>query len=254
MRPFAPLGLFPTFVALLLLRAPAAAEDVTVFAAASLTDALREIAPAWEAATSHRVVFNFGGSNALARQIRAGAPADLFLSADEAQMDGLERDGLVVRGTRRNVLSNTLAVVARTDSPLRLSSARDLARPVVTRVALADPRAVPAGIYAKAWLEKAGVWVSVAPKVLPAENVRAALAAVDSGDADAGIVYATDARVSRRVAVAFTAPPGEAPVIAYPFALLKDAPSPAAAGSFLEHLAGPAAGEVFRRNGFVVRN
>jgi molybdate transport system substrate-binding protein len=230
------------------------AADVGVFAAASLTNALREIAPPWEKATGHRVVFNFGGSNTLVRQIRAGAPADLFLSADEAQMDTLEKDGLVVPGTRRSVLSNTLAVVVRADAPFRFTSAHDLAVPDVTRLALADPRAVPAGVYAKAWLEKAGVWASIAPKVLPAENVRAALAAVESGNADAGVVYATDARASRVVRVAFTAPPGEAPAISYPLALLRDAPSPAAARAFLEHLAGPEAATAFRRAGFVVRN
>ena len=229
----------------------AAASDVMVFAAASLTDALREIAPAWEKATGHRIVFNFAGSNALVRQIRAGAPADLFLSADEAQMDLLEKAALVVPGTRRSVLSNALVVVVRADARLPLSSARDLAGKDVRRLALADPRAVPAGVYAKEWLEKAGVWAAVSPKVLPAENVRAALAAVESGDADAGIVYATDARSSKKVAVAFTAPPPQAPAIAYPFALLKDAPSPAAARALLEYLAGPRAREVFRKAGFL---
>ncbi len=245
-----------SIVSLLILAAaarPLAAADVTVFAAASLTDALRQIAPAFEAATGHRVVFNFGGSNILARQILSGAPADLFLSADDAQMDALEKDRLVVPGTRRSVLSNELAVVVRADARLALSSARDLAGPPVKRLALADPRAVPAGVYATAWLEKAGVWTAIAPRVLPAENVRAALAAVESGDADAGVVYATDARASKKVRVAFTAPAGEAPAISYPFALLKDAPSPAAARAFLDYLSGPAAAAVFRKNGFVVR-
>lgn len=233
---------------------PLAAADVTVFAAASLADVLREVVPAWERATGNRVFFNFAGSNALARQIRAGAPADLFLPADEAQMDVLEKDGLLVPGTRRSLLSNALVAVVRTDSPLRLSSARDLAGPAVRRVALADPRGVPAGVYAKAWLENAGVWASVAPKVIPAENVRAALAAVESGDADAGVVYATDARTSRAVRVAFTAPPGEAPAISYPLALLRDAPALAAARALLEHLAGPSAAAAFRRAGFGVRH
>jgi molybdate transport system substrate-binding protein len=230
---------------------PLGAADVNVFAAASLTDALREIAPRWEQATGHRVVFNFGGSNTLARQIRAGAPADLFLSADEAQMDALEKEGLVVPGTRRSVLSNALVVVVRGDAPLRLSSARDLATPPVTRLALADPRAVPAGVYAKTWLEKAGVWAAVAPKVLPAENVRAALAAVESGNADAGVVYATDARASKKVAVAFIAPPGEAPAIAYPFALLRDAPVPEAARALLGQLVGAEGRAAFRAHGFL---
>ena len=244
----------PVMLAALLSSSVAAAADVTVFAAASLTDALRSIAPAWEKTTGHRVVFNFAGSNALARQIRAGAPADLFLSADDAQMDVLEKEGLVVPGTRRSILSNVLVVVTLAGAAPALSSARDLARPAVRRLALADPRGVPAGVYAKAWLGKTGVWTAVAPKVLPAENVRAALAAVESGDADAGIVFATDARASRRVAVAFAAPPGEAPAIEYPFALLKDAPSPAAARAFLDHLAGPAAADTFRKAGFLVGN
>jgi molybdate transport system substrate-binding protein len=230
---------------------PLRAADVTVFAAASLTDALREIAAPWEKATGHRVVFNFGGSNILVRQIRASAPADLFLSADEAQMDALEKDGLVVPGTRRSVLSNALAVVVRTDATFHLSSAHDLASSAVTRLALADPRAVPAGVYARAWLEKAGAWAAIAPKILPAENVRAALAAVESGNADAGVVYATDARASNKVAIAFIAPPGESPGIAYPFALLRDAPSPEAARAFLARLVGVQGRAAFRTRGFL---
>lgn len=239
------------FLAFTAASGPLAAADVTVFAAASLADVLREAAPAWERATGNPVLFNFAGSNALARQIRSGAPADLFLSADDAQMDTLEKAGLLVPGTRRTVLSNALVVVVRTDAPGTPASARDLAGAGVGRVALADPRGVPAGLYAKTWLERAGVWAAVAPKVIPAENVRAALAAVESGDADAGVVYATDARASRRVRVAFTAPPGEAPAISYPFALLKDAPAPVPARAFLDYLSGPAAAPAFRKSGFL---
>ena len=245
---------FPLLLTLVAAAGPLAAADVTVFAAASLTDALREIAPAWEKATGHRVVFNLAGSNVLARQIRAGAPADLFLSADEAQMDGLEKAGLVVSGTRRSVLSNALAVVVRRDTRLALMSASDLAGPAVRRIALADPRAVPAGLYAKAWLEKAGVWPRIEARVIPTENVRGALAAVASGDAEAGVVYRTDALSSKEVTVAFEAPSADTPAISYPFALLKDAPQEKAARAFLEHLTGAEAREVFRRNGFTVRN
>ncbi len=230
---------------------PLAAADVTVFAAASLADVLREVAGPWEAATGHRVLFNFAGSNSLARQIRAGAPADLFLSADDAQMDALEKDGLVVPGTRRTVLSNALVVVVRKDAAAAPGSAKALAGPGIRRIALADPRGVPAGVYAEAWLERAGVWRSLARRVIPAENVRAALAAVESGDADAGVVYATDARASRQVRVAFTIPPGDAPAISYPFALLKDGPAPGAARAFLEYLSGPAAAHAFRKSGFL---
>ena len=197
---------------------------VLVFAAASLTDALKEIAVSWEVAGGERVAFNFASSSTLAVQIREGAPADLFLSADEIQMDGLQKAGLIVPGTRRSVLSNTLVVVVPADSTLQIASGKDLAGANVRRLALAEPSSVPAGVYSKKFLERAGVWDAVAPKVVPTENVRATLAAVESGNVEAGIVYKTDAAISKKVRIAFEVPAARGPAISYPFALVRGAP------------------------------
>jgi molybdate transport system substrate-binding protein len=227
---------------------------VLVFAAASLTDALREIGSSSERSAGVAVTFNFGASSLLARQIREGAPADLFLSADEAQMDGLERAGLVAPGTRRSILSNALVVVVPEDSPLRIASERDLAGPGIATLALAEPTSVPVGVYSKKLLERAGIWEAVAPKVVPTENARATLAAVQSGNVDAGIVYRTDALVSKKVRIAFEVPPRAGPAISYPFALVKGAPREAAARRFLEYLGSPAARAVFARHGFLVKD
>lgn len=227
---------------------------VLVFAAASLTDALKEIAASWEIAGGESVVFNFAASSLLARQIREGAPADLFLSADEAQMDGLERAGLVVPGTRRSVLSNTLVAVVPKDSALKIASARDLAGKGVERIALAEPTSVPAGVYSKKFFERVGIWDALAPKVVPTENARATLAAVESGNVDAGIVYRTDAAISKHVRIAFEIPAAMGPAISYPFALVKGAPRETEAQRFLAYLGSPAARAVFRRYGFLVKD
>ncbi len=227
---------------------------ILVFAAASLTDALREIGASWERSAGVGVTFNFGASSLLARQIREGAPADLFLSADEAQTDGLEKAGLVEPGTRRSILSNTLAVVVPEDSPLKIASERDLAGPRIGTLALAEPTSVPVGVYSKGFLESAGIWNVVASKIVPTENARATLAAVESGNVDAGIVYRTDALVSKKVKIAFEVPPEAGPAISYPFAVVKGAPRVAAARRFLEHLRSPGARAVFARYGFLVKD
>jgi len=227
---------------------------VLVFAAASLTDALKEIAASWEIAGGESVVFNFAASSLLARQIREGAPADVFLSADEAQMDGLERAGFVVPGTRRSVLSNTLVAVVPKDSALRIASARDLAGKGVERLALAEPTSVPVGVYSKKFFERVGIWDALAPKVVPTENARATLAAVESGNVDAGIVYRTDAAISKHVRIAFEIPAAMGPAISYPFALVKGAPRETEARRFLAYLGSPAARAVFVRYGFLVKD
>ncbi|MCM3876898.1 MAG: molybdate ABC transporter substrate-binding protein [Thermoanaerobaculia bacterium] len=227
---------------------------ILVFAAASLTDALREIGSSWERSTGVGVTFNFGASSLLARQIREGAPADLFLSADEAQMDGLENAGLVEPGTRRSMLSNTLVIVVPEDSPLRIASERDLAGPRVSTLALAEPTSVPVGVYSKRFLEGAGVWKVVSSRIVPTESARATLAAVASGNVDAGIVYRTDALISRKVKIAFEIPAAAGPAIAYPFALVKGAPQETAARRFLEHLRSRTARTIFARHGFLVKD
>src|SRR5262245_32749725 len=244
----------PLFVALALLAGiTARAADVTVFAAASLTDSLKAIAADYEKQSGDRVVFNFGASSLLARQIEEGAPADIFFSADEAKMDGLEKKGLIAKDTRKSRLSNSLVIVVASENGVAIGSPKDLATPKVKRLALAEPRTVPAGIYAKEYLEKQNLWSGVQAKVVPTENVRAALAAVEAGNAEAGIVYKTDAAISKKVKVTYEVPTADAPAISYPMAVVKEAKQPVAARKFLEHLESEEAGRVFQKYGFSVR-
>lgn len=227
---------------------------VLVFAAASLTDALTAIGTAWEKSGGEKIAFNFASSSTLARQIREGAPADVFLSADEAQMDSLEKAGFLAPGTRRSILSNTLVIVVPADATTPPVSARDLTASNVQRIALGEPASVPAGVYSKKFFEGIGIWALVAPKVIPTESVRATLAAVESGNVDAGVVYRTDALTSKRVRIAFEVPVASGPAISYPFALVKGAPRAAAARKFLEYLSSRAARGVFVRYGFLVKD
>jgi molybdate transport system substrate-binding protein len=237
---------------LLLFALPLRAAEVRVFAAASLTDVLTEIAQQYEQMSGDRIVFNFGASSILARQIERGAPADLFLSADEEKMNELARQRLIVPHTRASVLSNTLVIVVPRRDGKTLSHARQLAEPGIASLALAEPSSVPAGIYAKQYLEKLGIWTTVAPKVIPTDNVRAALAAVASGNADAAIVYKTDARISKEVRVAVEISRAEGARISYPFALLAEAEQPRAARRFLAYLRSQASLTLFARYGFDV--
>jgi molybdate transport system substrate-binding protein len=239
--------------ALFALTLSAHAAEITVFAAASLTDSLKEIAAAYGKNSGDKIVFNFGASSTLARQIEAGAPADIFFSADEAQMDGLAKKGLIDPATRKSRLGNSLVVVIPNDSTLQIKSANDLTNASVKQIALADPKAVPAGVYAKAWLEKFQLWPAIEPKVVPTENVRAALAAVASANADAGVVYKTDAAISKNVKVAYEVPRDESPDISYPMALVKSPQQPEAARKFLNYLSAEEAGQVFARYGFLLR-
>jgi molybdate transport system substrate-binding protein len=241
----------PAILFALLLAACARGGELHVLAAASLTDAIREVARNWETQGGDRVVLSLAGSSTLARQIVEGAPADVFVSADEAKMDDLERRGLILAGTRRSILANTLVIVAAEGAPL--NDAGDLMSASVGRIAVADPRAVPAGIYARSFLQKQGLWSKVAGKVVPTENVRAALAAVEAGNADAAIVYRTDALVSRRVRIVFEVPRSAGPDISYPFAVVKASSRPTAARKFLDYLDSKAGREVFARHGFLLR-
>jgi molybdate transport system substrate-binding protein len=230
---------------------PMSAVEVRVFAAASLTDVLKEVARAYEKESGDKVVFNFAASNFLARQIEAGAPADIFFSADEAQMDLLEKKNLVATETRRNRLSNSLAIVVAADSAIAIGAARDLAKLEIKRIALADPAGVPAGIYAKQFLERQNLWSPLEKKIVPTENVRGALAAVESGNVEAAIVYRTDVAVSKKTKIAFEIPCSETPAIHYPVAILKDSTQSAAAKKFLDYLFSSAATALFQRYGFM---
>ncbi|GAA5481834.1 molybdate ABC transporter substrate-binding protein [Haloferula sargassicola] len=238
-------------VAFLLLPLISAAEEITVFAAASLTQVLQEAGEIYGRNTGDTVVFNFAGSNTLARQIEAGAPADVFLSADTRQMDRLALKKLIVEETRKSLLGNTLVVVTSPDGPA-IEAAGDLAGGAVRRLALGNPQAVPAGVYAKAWLESQHLWAALSSKVVPGENVRAALGFVESGNAEAGIVYKTDAAISDKVKVALEIPADEGPEIVYPVALLSDSRHAESARRFLKWLEGGAARVTFEKFGFTV--
>jgi molybdate transport system substrate-binding protein len=223
--------------------------EVGVWAAASLRDALAELAPSLEAASGAEIVLNLGSSTDLARQILAGAPADVFLSADPLEMDRLEAEGLVEPGTRRPLLTNQLVVVVPSEGD-SLSGVAQLAGPTVRRLSIGDPRTVPAGRYARKWLESEGIWSEVSARVLPAVDVRAALAAVESGTCEAGIVYLTDAARSGRVRVVHVVPIEEGPAIRYAAAVLAGRPRTREARALLACLSASPAGEVFRRHGF----
>lgn len=231
---------------------PVHAADLLVFAAASLTDALKEIRSLYEPQSSDRISFNFDGSGNLARQIAEGAPADIFISADEAKMDGLQQKSLIWEGSRTSLLSNTLVIVASADSPLAADSPEQLVDSRIERIALADPASVPAGVYAKAFLQKKGLWPTLAGKIVPLDNVRSTLAAVESGNADVGFVYKTDAAISPRVKVIYAVPSRDCPCITYPMARLKDSKNAVAAQRFLQFLETPQGAAVFEKYGFVV--
>lgn len=222
---------------------------VVVSAAASLTEALQQLAALYEQRTGEQVVLNLGASNTLARQIRSGARVDVFISADEAQMDAVA--GSVVPGTRVDLLSNQLAIAVPDDRPARFLSVEDLLAPAYRRVAIGDPAAVPAGVYAKAYLERAGLWSSIAPRIVPAGSVRLALAAVENGAADAAIVYRTDIATARRARQAFVLPVDQGPRIVYPAAALQGGSNPAGAKRWLDFLRSPDARAVFDRLGFI---
>jgi len=235
------------------LLAPAAiAVELNVSAAASLSDAMQDIAHAYEATSADRILLNLAGSNLLARQIEEGAPTDLFLSADEEKMDSLQKQRLILAGTRQSVLGNTLVVVVPVESRLKISGPADLESPLVRAIALAEPQTVPAGIYAKEYLKKLGVWSKVIDRVVPTENVRTALSAVESGNVDVGIVYKTDAEISKNVRVAYEVALDVGPKISYPFAVVAATKHAAEARRFLAYLTSPPALDVFRRYGFLV--
>ena len=227
------------------------AADVTVFAAASLTDAFKEIARTYEPASGDKLVFNFGASSLLARQIKEGAPADLFFSADEAKMDELSKAGLIETGTRISLLSNTLVIVVAKEGGATVGVPADLAKTAIVRIALAEPQTVPAGIYAKEYLQKISLCKKIVDKIVPTENVRACLAAVESGNVDAGIVYKTDALISKKVKIAYEISVADGPKISYPLAVLKESKHAEAARRFATHLASTEARAVFAKYGFL---
>jgi molybdate transport system substrate-binding protein len=228
-------------------------KPVTVFAAASLTDALNKIDKVYEGRTGRQATLIFAASSALARQIEASAGADIFISADTEWMDYLDNKGLMAHGSRRNLLGNHLVLVAPADSKISLKIAPHfnlLSALNGGRLAVADPDSVPAGKYGRQALTSLGVWNSVVDHLAPAENVRVALAYVARGETPLGIVYTTDAMSEPRVRIVDSFPDNTHAPIVYPVALTRDAKPDAAA--FLAFLSGPDAASVFTKAGFVV--
>jgi molybdate transport system substrate-binding protein len=226
------------------------AASITVSAAMSLKDALDELGHTYEQRhPDAKVIFNYGSSGTLQHQIEQGAPVDIFLSAAEKQMDALESAGLLMAGTRQDLVGNQLVLVVPTSSNI-LKGFSDLARPEVKIVALGEPGTVPAGMYARQALEHLGLLAAVEKKAVYAKDVRAVLTYVETGNADAGIVYQTDARTSSKARIAATAPAATHDPIAYPAAVIRTTKNMTAARAFLDFLASANARAVFERYGF----
>ncbi|MBA2305377.1 MAG: molybdate ABC transporter substrate-binding protein [Acidobacteria bacterium] len=223
-------------------------QPVVVSAAISLTDALGEIEQAYTAAGGGALRFNFAGSNVLARQIVNGAPVDIFISADQAQMDYAEQRGAIENATRIDLLANRLAVVTPAGKGSTAADLQALLR--LKRIAVADPAAVPAGVYARQFLERAGAWQVVQGRLLPLANVRAALAAAESGGADAAIVYESDAAASKKVDLGFVVTGAAAPRILYPAAIVARSKTREPARKFMVFLRAPQAAAIFQRYKF----
>lgn len=228
-----------------------------ISAAASLQNPLREIESLWvrvgadaslQSEPAPALVFNFGGSGTLAQQIEQGAPADVFISAGAKPMNRVA--ARLVPETRRNLLTNEIVLIVPKERP-RVANFRDLANPQIVLIALGDPASVPAGDYGQQTLATLGLWETVRPKLVLAKDVRQVLTYVETGNADAGIVYATDARESPGVQVVETAPAGTHEPVVYPGAVVKGSRGnldPAV--SFLHFLSSPEARAIFERHGF----
>ena len=244
-------------LALCLLLAPLAARarELTVFAAASLTDAMKDISAQWQKAGHPALRMSFGASSTLARQIEQGAPANLFASADEKWMDYLADKHLIVADTRKDLLGNDLVLVVPADKPQHVTIGPGFDMLALLgpngRLATGDPAHVPVGIYAKQALNKLGMWDAVSSRIARTDDVRSALLLVERGEAPAGIVYATDAAVSKSVMVAGTFPANSHDPVSYPFAVTKSGDTPEAR-ALMTYLAGPDARAIFDKSGFKV--
>jgi molybdate transport system substrate-binding protein len=239
----------------LLLPLHAWAQEVTVFAAASLTDAMKDVSAKWVEAGHQPLRMSFGSSSTLARQIEQGAPANVFASADEKWMDYLADKKMIADGTRKSLLGNDLVLVVAADKPMHVTINKgfDLTGLLGAngRLATGDPAHVPVGIYAEQALKKLGMWDSISPKLARTEDVRAALLLVERGEAPAGIVYATDAAASKAVMIAGTFPADSHDPVSYPFAVTKSGDT-AEARALLSFLAGPSTRAIFTQRGFKV--
>ncbi|MBD2058641.1 molybdate ABC transporter substrate-binding protein [Oculatella sp. FACHB-28] len=222
-----------------------------IAAAASLQNAIEEIDPLFESANPGIIVsYNFAASGPLQQQIEQGAPVDLFISAAVRQMNALQEGNLIVSNTRRNLLTNSLVLVAPRNSTLGLTGFRQLANSDVERISMGEPRSVPAGQYAEELFRNLGIWDQLQPKLVFGNSVRNVLGTVESGNADAGVVYATDARISAQVTQVATAPSDLHTPIVYPMAVVAASRNQQAARTYARFLRSRQAQAVFRRYGF----
>lgn len=224
---------------------------VVVSVAASLSDAMGDVANVFEKQTGIQVLVNAAGSQILATQIIEEIPVDVFVSADERQMTRTIARGKMDQGSYLQLLSNQLVVVVPSDRLMGISRPDDLIAQSVRRIALGDPEAVPGGVYAREYLDKEGVWDALKSKVVPTRNVRAALRAVEAGTVDAGVVYRTDARQSVDAVIAFDVPVGRGPRIIYPAAVSTEPPNPESAVQFFSFLQTAKAQQIFEAYGFI---
>jgi len=235
--------------------APVVAQSNTsllISAAASLKDILEEIKPLYQQNKPNvKISYNFGSSGALQQQIEQGAPADIFISAAKKQVDALEQKGLLVAGTRNIIAKNRLVLVV-PNNFVGVTSFYNLQDAKVKKIAIGEPRSVPAGQYAQQVLEKLKIWNQVKPKLVFANNVRQVLASVETGNAEAGLVYVTDAKISNKVKVVVTADEKYHSAIIYPLAVVKRSKNLAAAKEFSQFLSSEQAKTVFKKYGFIL--
>lgn len=228
--------------------------ELYVSAAASMTDAMKEIAVSYEKANPNvKVVFNFGASGALQQAIEQGAPADLFFSAAQKQMDTLEKGGLLADGSRKNLLENKVVLIVPKNSKLQISKFEDVTKDDVKKIGLGEPKAVPVGQYSEEIFTKLGILDQVKAKAVYGSNVRQVLSWVDTGEVDAGVVYATDAAVSKDNKVITEAPVGTHKPVIYPMAIIKSTKQMDAAKAFATYTAGADAKKIFEKYGFAVK-
>lgn len=228
--------------------------EITASAAISLKDVLEEIAQLYRAERPGTVIhFNLGASGSLQLQIEQGAPVDVFISAAPKQMDALESEGLLLAGTRKNLVENEVVLIV-PKGKTGITSFQDLTRPEVKLIAIGEPHAVPAGKYAQEILTHFGIYDQLKPKFVEAQDVRQALTFVETGNADAGIVYRTDAMTSNRVVIVATAPEDSHSPVIYPVAVTRNSKNPSAAEDFVKFLLDARASGVFRKYGFIPVN
>ncbi|NJO79772.1 MAG: molybdate ABC transporter substrate-binding protein [Cyanobacteria bacterium RM1_2_2] len=222
-----------------------------VAAAASLQNALEELDPIFEESNSGITVnYTFAASGALQQQIQQGAPVDVFISAATQQMDALQEQGLILAGTRRNLLTNQLVLIVPNDSPLKISDFQQLTNPTVRKISMGEPRSVPAGAYTKQLSSNLGILEQLQPKFVYGNSVRSILSTVESGNADAGVVYATDAKISNRVRQVAIAPSNLHSPIVYPIAMIQASQNQQAARAYIQFLSSLSAQNVFKKHGF----